>query len=101
MLQVKASHVTEVDYNRAAANEWINPAAVAAQVGAAAAGLQLTPGLAPGLSGVPSAMPMPSFLPGLPGSAPLTVPGLTGGIPGLGAAGIPGLTLTGAFPPPP
>jgi hypothetical protein len=82
-LQVKATHVTEIDYNRAAAGEWIVPAPLPA-VGAAMGGLpgMNIPGLAGGL--------MPGFAGGM----------MPGGFPYM-AGGIPGLNPLLGFPPPP
>lgn len=87
--QVKATHVTEVDYARAAAGEWI--------------GVGAGPGLPGPAAAPPQAMPTglgaaPTFIPGL-SQAPLAIPALlpTAGIPGLGLAGMPPV----GFPPPP
>eukprot|EP00775_Hariotina_reticulata_P004802 gene4802-5051_t len=81
---VKATHVTEVDYNRAAAGEWISP-------------VQLPSVVAPSL---PQQSALPGFgaLPGIAGFLP-ALPGASLGIPGLpGAAVAPNFL---AFPPPP
>jgi hypothetical protein len=92
--------VTEVDYNRAAAGEWIVPAPLPA-----VPAIGSVPGV--NLPGVAAAGLMPGLLPGgfaglqgLPGmSAPLAVPALAGSIPGLGGAA--GLNPLLGFPPPP
>lgn len=88
--------MTEVDYNRAAAGEWIAPAPLPAvpALGSMPGGVTM-PGVAPGL--------MPGLLPGFAGlagmSAPLAMPALAGSIPGLGGAA--GLNPLLGFPPPP
>lgn len=100
-LQVKASHVTDVDYNRAAAGEWITPAPLPAVPALGSmpgmAGMpNLGAGLMPGLAGLPGF----AGLQGLAGmTAPLSVPAMAGSIPGLGAAA--GLNPLLGFPPPP
>ncbi|KAF6265899.1 hypothetical protein COO60DRAFT_1680474 [Scenedesmus sp. NREL 46B-D3] len=92
--KVKATHVTEIDYNRAAAGEWITPAPLPAVPGMGSMpGLDLqglAGGLVPGFAGVPGFQGM---------SAPLAVPSMAGSIPGLGGA--PGLNQMLSFPPPP
>lgn len=89
--QVKCTHVTEADYTRAAAGEWIRPG----QLPPVSASVQpLGAGFAPGIPG--SFQPTGMVIQGLPGQAPLSIPALTGGTP-LPAAGA-GLM---AFPPPP
>lgn len=99
LAQVKASHVTEADYNRAAAGDWITPAPrPAVPPAAATARFGSIPGL--GAATLPGLSSLPGFpaglIPGLPGSAPLAVPALPGAIPGLGNA-----AALMAFPPPP
>lgn len=91
-LQVKCTHVTESDYTRAAAGEWIRPG----QLPPVSATVQPYSGI-PGLGSIPG-LPAPSgmVIPGLPGQAPLSIPSLTGGIAIPQAGG--GLA---AFPPPP
>uniref|UniRef100_A0A383VCI1 RRM domain-containing protein n=1 Tax=Tetradesmus obliquus TaxID=3088 RepID=A0A383VCI1_TETOB len=99
--KVKASHVTEVDYNRAAAGEWITPAPLPAVSALGSmpgmAGMpNLGAGLMPGLAGLPGF----AGLQGLAGmTAPLAVPAMAGSIPGLGGAA--GLNPLLGFPPPP
>jgi hypothetical protein len=90
--QVKCTHVTEADYKRAAAGEWVKPGA-----------LPPVPASVQPLAGIPGLGGLPAFVPGLPGQAPLSIPSM---LPPPGSAashkpaygGIPGL---GAFPPPP
>jgi len=91
--KVKATYTTEVDYNRAAAGEWIVEGEVPAAA-AAAAGPVAVP------IGAPSGAP----------SAPLSVPALGGSLPGLGSLSgmgmgipsfMPGLIPGLSFPPPP
>lgn len=92
-LQVKCTHITEVDYIRAAAGEWIQPGSLPP---AAAAVQQLSiPSFAavPGIPGLPGLGA--GLIPGLPGQAPLTIPSLTSAALPAGFGAIPG------FPPPP
>jgi hypothetical protein len=84
--KVKATYATEVDYNRAAAGEWIVEGE--APAAAAAAGPVAVP------IGAPSGAP----------SAPLSVPAMAGSLPGLGMglpSFMPGLIPGLSFPPPP
>eukprot|EP00879_Flechtneria_rotunda_P017065 GHRR01017872.1.p1 GENE.GHRR01017872.1~~GHRR01017872.1.p1 ORF type:complete len:362 (+),score=139.44 GHRR01017872.1:443-1528(+) len=105
--RVKAKHVTEADYNRAAAGEWITPAQLPASLPASIPGLPTSiPGLTagiPGLSTMPglAATPMPGLppglFPGLSGNGPSALPALPGAVPGM--ASLPNTLM--AFPPPP
>jgi hypothetical protein len=74
-MQVKATHVTEVDYNRAAAGEWISPVQLPPVVPSSFSQQPPLPnfGVLPGLAGLPGA----GFLPGLPGAS-LSIPAMPG-----------------------
>lgn len=100
-LQVKCTHVTEIDYNRAAAGEWIRPGQLLQVSAAPVQPFSSIPGLAavPGVAGLP--IPGTGLIPGLPGQAPLSIPSMLSntmpamtGLPAMGG-------LPGAFPPPP
>jgi hypothetical protein len=94
--QVKCTHVTEADYTRAAAGEWIRPG----QAPPMPTVMQPYSGF-PGLASIPG-LPPPGvgLVPGLPGQAPLSIPSLTSSALQVGGGlGLPGFGA--AFPPPP
>jgi hypothetical protein len=97
-LQVKCTHVTEADYTRAAAGEWIRPG----QAPPMPAVMQPYSGF-PGMASIPG-LPAPGLglVPGLPGQAPLSIPSLTStGLQAGGGLGLLGPGFGTAFPPPP
>lgn len=99
--KVKCTHVTEIDYNRAAAGEWIRPGQLPPVPAAPVQPFSSIPGLAaaPGFAGLP--VPGTGLIPGLPGQAPLSVPSLLSNtMPAMGGLQAMG-GLPGAFPPPP